>query len=275
MKRSTLQKALCSSALLLMISFAPGSLFAQRGGHAGGGFHGGGGGGGFHGGGGGYHGGYGGGGYARGVSYAGGYHGGGYHGGNYGGWHGGYYGGWRGGHWGYPYYGYGWGGWGWGWGIGVSFGWGWPSYPYAYGYAPYYPYNPYSYPYYYYATPASYVSGDPATSYGTPNAPAGYVTPEVSPENQNNGGNYQDNLPPAQSSAPVPRSVPNSNSYKLQYASYAAQRLPAARPEVQNAIRALRAMPPYAREQQLSRYGNLTPTEVALVRQAVGMQPVQ
>jgi len=46
--------------------------------------------------------------------------------------------------------------------------------------------------------------------------------------------------------------------------------LPAMRPEVQNVIRALRAMPPEARQRQLEsgRYSNLSPQELKLVRQA-------
>jgi len=56
-------------------------------------------------------------------------------------------------------------------------------------------------------------------------------------------------------------------------ASYTKRPLPPLTPVAQNAIRALRAMPPYARSQQLSRYGSLSPEEVKLVRAAVGMPP--
>jgi hypothetical protein len=61
---------------------------------------------------------------------------------------------------------------------------------------------------------------------------------------------------------------------KLQYASYSAANYRSYAPEVQTAIRALQAMPPYAREQQLSRYGSLTPQQVNEVRRAVGMPPI-
>src|SRR5580698_4233008 len=125
MRRATFLRLLCAVVASVAIVCCPMPVFAQRGGHGGGG--------GFHAGGGGGHSAYGGG-------YYGGYHGGGY------GWHGSY--GWRGGYWGYPRYGY-------GWGFGIGFGWGsyWPGYGYPYGYssgwAPYYYpyYAPYGYPY--------------------------------------------------------------------------------------------------------------------------------
>src|SRR5271157_4663259 len=285
MNRSVIIRVVCLAALLIVFGCASDSAFAQRGGGhgGGGGFHGGGGG--FHGGGGAYHGGgygagyhggstggYHGGGYGSGY-HSGGY-GGGYHGGHYGGYHGGYYGGWRGGYWGYS--GYGWGGWG----FGLSFNWGdyWPDYPYAYGYAPGWaaPYAYYPYPYYYYAAPASDPSSDP-------------------PDENQSSPNVQDNLPPAPASATVAPSAFYANSANMRYASrvpsqrtvpatpatgsyrqvsYTTRPLPQLPPEAQNAVRALRAMPPYAREQQLSRYGSLSPEEVKLVRRAVGMPPV-
>ena len=44
------------------------------------------------------------------------------------------------------------------------------------------------------------------------------------------------------------------------------------RPEVQNVVRALRAMPPQARQQQIDsgRYSNLSPQEMKLVRSCCG-----
>jgi len=298
MNRSVLLRVVCVSVLLVVFGWAPDAAFAQRGGGhgGGGGFHGGGGGfhgggGGFHGGGGGYHGGsyggYHGGGYASGYhgGYNGGYHGGyyggwrggyhgGYHGGYYGGWRGGYHGGYYGGYWGYP--GYGWGGWG----FGLSFNWGnyWPAYPYTYAYAPGWvaPYAYYPYPYYYYAAPVSAPSYDP-------------------PAQNQSSPDIQDNLPPAAASTTVPPSDFYANSANMRYASraqsgrtvpttpatvtylnasYTKQALPPLTPEAQTAIRALRAMPPYARAQQLSRYGSLSPEEVRVVRAAVGMPPV-
>jgi len=274
MNRSVLIRVISLAVLLVVFAFAPDSAFAQRGGGhgGGGGFHSGGGG--FHGGGVAYHGG------AVGHSYShGGYHGGGYASAYHGGYHGGYYGGWHGGYhggyWGYPGYGWGWGGWG----FGLSFNWGgyWPSYPYAYSYAPGWvaPYPYYPYPYYYNAAPPSDPSSDP---------PA---------ENQSSP-NVQDNLPPAPPSATVAPSAFYANSSNMRYASRAASQravpattatvhylnasytkeaLPPLTPLAQNAIRALRSMPPYARAEQLSRYGSLSPEEVKLVRRAVGMPP--
>ncbi len=274
MNRSILLRVVSLSVLLIVFGWASSPAFAQRGGGhgGGGGFHGGGGGA-YHGGGG-YSGGYHG--VSAGRSYGyGGYHGAGYAGGYHGGYYGGYHGGYHGGYWGYPGYGYGWG-WGAGWGFGLSFGWGgyWPSYSYAYGYAPGWvaPYPYYPNAYYYNAAPASYPSSDP-------------------PSEIQSDPNVQDNLPPAPTSAVVPRGVPNSNSANARYspyvasqhdstpvhyrqASYTTQSLPPLPPEAQNAVRALRAMPPYARAQQLSRYGSLSPQEVELVRRAVGMPPI-
>jgi hypothetical protein len=59
----------------------------------------------------------------------------------------------------------------------------------------------------------------------------------------------------------------------LRPAVYTTQQLPALRPEVQNVIRALRAMPPSARQRQLDsgRYSNLTPAEIEYVRRAANL----
>ncbi len=276
MKTSALLKALFLMVLLVVVASVAEPAFAQRGGHGGGGggFHGGGGGGGYHGGGSSYRsvsyaGGSHGGGYYGGGYHGGGYHGGGYHGGGYyGGWHGGYYGG----GWGYPGYGWGWGA---GWGFGISFNWGgyWPSYsyPYAYGYAPYYPS-----PYYYPAAPVAYVAPDPPQA-----APPSGTIQQSAPAT--------DNLPPAPPNAAYrqPVRVPNT-TYTVYRSSgaphattsptmYAAnyspvhltrQQTAALRPEVQTAIRALQGMPPNARQAQLSRYANLSPEELKVVRYA-------
>ncbi len=53
----------------------------------------------------------------------------------------------------------------------------------------------------------------------------------------------------------------------------AEQQLRSMRPEVQNVVRALHAMPPQARQQQIDsgRYSNLSPQEMKLVRNAVGV----
>ena len=276
---------------------------AQRGGHGGGGFHGGGGGG-FHGGGGGFHGGgvayHGGGGnwHGGGSSWHGGggsWHGGGWHGGG-GGWHGGGYhaGGYYGGRWGYPGYGY-------GWGFSIGFNWGpfWGGYRYPYSYAwvpPYYRYDysyayPYSYPYYGPAAPAAYVdssdSNDNGYAYVSGDS-GGYVSDSSSA--QQPSAPAQRFLPPAPQNAPAPSPVTIRNaSYTSSAQSYATRatatpssyrpagaairQLPPLRPEVQNVIRALRAMPPAARERQLDsgRYSNFTPKELEIVRYAANL----
>jgi len=239
---------------LVMVVFGCSAEVAFAGVHGGGG-------GGFHGGGGGFHGG---GGY-------GGWHGGGY--GGYGGWRGGYggwYGGWRGGYYGGWRGGWGWG-WGWPWGFGISLNFGWPYYGY-YGY-PYSYYYPYYYPYY----PSSY--------YAPSSDPSGYSDP--APPAQASGS-YQN-------SAPLRQPAPPANSVTLHEAVYrhpdanpgaaaamsgasyrpasAEGQLPSMRPEVQNVIRALRAMPPQARQQQIDsgQYSNLSPQEMKLVRNAAGV----
>jgi len=287
MKQSTVLKVLCAALVLVIIVWAPESALAHSGGHGGGG------GGGFHGGGGGggYHGGGGGGGYHGGGGYYGGGH---YHGSGYYGWHGG--GG--GSYWGYPGYGY-------GWGFSIGFNWGpfWDGYGYPYGYAAapyYYPYY-YPYPYYVPAAPAGYVNySSPSTNdyadasgQNSSYAPDGYSAQQASAAQQWSS-------PARQSNVPTPRSAPAANSLTIRNASYTstAPRYPARpiastsssnyqsasptarqfqslRPEVQNVIRALRAMPPAARERQIDsgRYGNLTPKELDIVRYAVNLPP--
>lgn len=261
MHKPTFLRVLCGAILLIAASAGPESALAHSG-HGGGG-------GGYHGGGGGYHGG-GGGGYHGGGYYGGhgGYYGGhgGYYGGGYHGWHGGYYGG-RGGYWGYPGYGY-------GWGISVRFGWGsyWPyAYPYGYGSVwvdPYY--YPDYYPYYYVVPSYTVVYNRSSSNYSQPSSPA------------------------VQPPAPTRGSAPNPNSVTIKNAAYApttperisggatgtassyrpasspAHQLSMPRPEVQNVIRALRAMPPAARQRQIEsgRYSNLSPQELELVKYA-------
>jgi hypothetical protein len=260
-------RILSLGVLMVTLGLSTQSAFANGPhGAGGGGFHGGGGG--FHGGGYGYHGGYGG------YGYRGGYGGYGYHGG-YGGYgYRGGYGGWRGGYWGYP-------GWGWGgWGFGLSFNFGWPwgyGYPYAYGYYPYYGYSPYYYPY----------------PYGPVSGPSGYSDPTAYSQTS---GNYPNDAPVAQPRYSVPQSAPNSNSLTLHEATYvprppsyrsasatgsaanyhpasAAGQLPAMRPEVQNVIRALRGMPPAARQRAIDsgQYSGFSPQELKLVTYAANL----
>jgi hypothetical protein len=148
----------------------------------------------------------------------------------------------------------------------------------VYGYAPYYPYYPY--PYYYNAAPAAYVSGA-STSY---NPPANnYASSMAEPPDDTNYNYAASNGPGStaysssvnvsnprytrsfanQRSAGTPEFIPNYSSD--------AQQL---RPEVRNVIRAMQGMPPAARQEQLSRYTNLSPEELNTVRMAVGLPTV-
>lgn len=282
MTKSTALRVLCAAVVIVTLALAPESLSARAGG-GGGGFHGGGGGS-FHGGGG-----YGGGahysGASRGSYYGGGYHGGGYYGGGYHG--GGYYG--HGGYYGYPRYGYGYGyGWGVGIGFGIGFGWGsyWGGYPYYGYYAPYYPYYPYGYaypyPYPYYYPQA----GDPSSNQA-PAPPAqgsNYVPGPPSAQQYSAPPQQQYGAPAEQSNIPMPPHSAATSAVTIRNASYTssarpasstARQLPPMRPEVQNVIRALRAMPPDARVRQLDsgRYSNLTPQEIQFVRYAADLPP--
>jgi len=267
MNRPGVLRVLLLSLVLVVFGCSAEFAFAGVHGGGGGGFHGGGGG--FHGGGGGFHGGGGYGGWHGGGGY-GGWHGG--YGGGYGGWRGGY-GSWRGGYGGW--YG-GWGGWGWGWpwGFGVSLGWpyyGYYGYPYAYSYPYYYPYYPYSY----YA-PGYYAPSSDPSGYSDPAPPA------------QASGSFQNSAPPRQLAPPANSVTLHEAVYRHPSANYGAaaamsgasyrpasarRQLPSMRLEVQNVIRALRAMPPQARQQQIDsgRYSNLSPQEMKLVRNAAGV----
>ena len=264
----------------------------------GGGFHGGGGGfhgggGGFHGGGGGYGGFHGGGGYGGfhgGATYGGGYRGatgfrsvghgpvyGGYrsssagfyggrgYGWGYGGGSGWGYPGWRGG-WGYPAYGWG-GGWG-GWGIGLSFNFGgfWGpgyAYPYPYAYAPPVVVAP---PCYYYASPCYAPSGYSQADPGSYNQGSYGIDSQDYQENQNNYPTGYSNTDYAN-----PQSTNYAGPTSQQLAESAVRRVPEARPEVRNAIRALSGMPPAARERELATglYASFSSEERQVVRAAV------
>jgi hypothetical protein len=301
MKRSDMLRSLLLTALMVGVMLFAAPAFANGGrggggggflGGGGGGFHGGGGGGGFHGGGGwgggggGYHGGWGGSGGYRGgyAGYRGGY--GGYRGGYWGGgYRGGYWGGYRGGY----CCGWGWGGgWGWGWGFGVSLNFGGPwGYGYGYPYYGYPAYSPYPYSYYpYYSSPGYYYA--PVVN-SSSNDPAGSAYVQADDPPQNYTGLSQPQIS-------TPRQSPNASSLKLYEATYVArppnyrsnsptirnatyestaQSMTALRPEVANVIRALRAMPPNARQQQIDsgRYDNLSPREMQVVRTAVNLPP--
>jgi hypothetical protein len=68
-----------------------------------------------------------------------------------------------------------------------------------------------------------------------------------------------------------PLTLQNSNYVS----ALSGQQMPAVRSEVANVIRALRAMPPGAREGQIEsgRYSNLSPEEMSIVRAAVNLPP--
>lgn len=188
------------------------------------------------------------------AQHGGGFHGGGVH---YGGaghgwhggsaWHGGY--GWHGGYWSYPYYGY-------SWGVSIGFSWG---YPYAYGYGAWMP-NPFYYaPYYYvpsYYGPRGYVrccsSDKNSDPQGDPPSARKPISGESagSPENES-AARFEPEASTGRPRRPSPREM---SSYR--------------RP-VQNAIRALLAMPPEARRRQLDsgRYANFSAGERALLAQ--------
>ena len=255
MKKIALLRVLCVIVACIALGSSPRPAFAQHGGHGGGG--------GFHGGGGGYRGGVGHYGYSSGHSSVG-YHGGGYYVG-----HGGY--GWHGGHWGHSHYGYGYGG-GWGWSLGFGWPyWGW-GYPYGYGYSPWY-YAPYPYYYPQYCPP------------GYPCPPSGNDDPPPPSSGPKSGSYY-----PGKPSRP-PASTPNTNSTASSVATLTSAPLlstdrvtatatnyrvipittkqnPKLRPEVQSAMRALREMPPFAREREIEtgRYSHFSPEERDLLR---------
>ena len=266
--------------------------------HAGGGgFHSGGGGfhssvGGFHGGGGGFRGSVGG--FRGGRSY-------GYGGGRYGGYNGrGYFGGrggygWRGRGWGYP-------GYGWGWGLGFGLGWGWPYWDaYDYGYNPGWGYSyPYNYPYcapgyecpYY----GDYGDDDPPSSdyrpqswrYGAPPSrrPAAEAPSAYSPGDTDYDSGRR--ILSIDRIAAIPENDPVVDSAGQQQASarvLSAERITATpssyhvampakrhdsalRPEMQNAMRALHEMPPFAREREIAtgRYSQFSPQEKKVLR---------
>lgn len=271
------------------------------GGHGGGGF------GGSHGGGGSFHGGGGFGGFHGGGGF-GGFHGGsGFRGGNFGGFRGGRgfngfrggrgFGGFRGdrffGGFGFPGYGY---------GLGFGFGFWpyWDSYPYLYGYSPWwgapypypydYPYDSYSYgPYdgdrYYerdrdrdrrcrpdyrhpdngcddYSPDRSRPNRDSA-----PTRPSNALMPESSSE-RNYVTSSSEDYRRADSNDPIASAPAAASNYQLAYSS--TKQLPSGpRPAVRNAIDALRAMPPNARQRQLDsgRYNSFSPEERELLIQ--------
>jgi len=295
MKKPFLQVLFAIAALLVFGRVEP--AFAQRGGHGGGGFHGGGGG--FHGGGGSFHGGgggfHGGGGFRGGSAFVGGSgfrNGGGFHSG--GGFHGSgaFHGGFHGG---FPSHGFrggwGWGGSGWGWGFG--FGWGWPywgyTYPYGYAYDPGWGasyYDPYYYPYYppppppY--TPPDYRDRNPQQPKAAPKSidkpsapPTNNSTP---PSSDSLDDSYSVKVSPASgrtlsrhvistAATASPANVSAASAITSNYNQASPSSTPPRR-EVLNAMRALREMPPFAREREIDhgRYSKFSAEERELLR---------
>lgn len=266
MKKSFLLRVFCVVVTCAVLGWAPNSVFAQHGGGHGGG-------GGSHGGGGAFHGsgGFqrGGGSYAYGGARYGSYYGRGYHGG-----HGGYYG--HGGYWGgHPYrYGYGYGR-----GIGLGFGWGWPYwYPYSYGYSPW-RYGPNYYPYYPYYAPYGYAypyNGDNPPSPGpqsrdnAPVKPPGAPAAQGAPNRSERSVSIAASMPTAPL-YPVRETTATASDYRP---THTPEQLPAARREVQDAIRVAREMPPYAFQRRIDsgRYNDFTSEERKLVNDVTQFQ---
>jgi len=261
--------------------------------HGGGGsFHGGGGFGSFNGGGGSFHGGSGFGGFHGGSGFRGGGFGGFRNGRGFNGFRGGRgFGGFRGdrffGGFGFPGYGY-------GLGFGFDFWPYWDSYPYLYGYSPWWG-APYPYPYYY---PYDSYSDDPYDNDqhyerdrdrrcrhdyrhpdngcdddrtrpnrdSAPTRPSNTVVPESSPDRNYVISNSEDYRSSDSNDTIGP--TPAASDYQLAYSS--TKQLPSeTRPGVRNAIDALRAMPPDARQRQLDsgRYNSFSPEERELLIQ--------
>ena len=276
MKRAVWLKILILAAVSLALAGSPESGFAQRGG------------GGFHGGGVGFHGG----GFGSGSAFHGGFNGG-FHSGGFGGFHGGFGGvnggfvGFRGG-WGFPGW-WGWGGWGWGFNISLGWpywGWGYPYYnpwwgPSAYGY----PSSPYSYP----GDPGSAPDGRYVPDYryapdhrvpdyrhdnsqpddqSVPAKPSTMELPGSSAEHNYVTRNFDQrpNVSPTEVGGTTPASNFELATSRSPVPSNSRQHA-ALRPEVQNAIRLLRAMPPAARLERINsgRYASFSPEERKLL----------
>ena len=126
-----------------------------------------------------------------------------------------------------------------------------------------------------YAVEGSTVPAPEVQSYPAPqnySAPQSYPSPQRYPAQPAQSGNSLTIRNASYVAAP-PRyanTATGSATTNLRPAVYTTQpQRPPLRPEVQNVIRALRAMPPAARQRQLDsgRYSNLTPAELEYVRQ--------
>jgi hypothetical protein len=275
MNRTILLRVVLALAVSVALCVMPQGAFAQRGGHGGfGGFHGGG---------------------------SGGFHGGtfgGFHGGGFSSFHGGGFGfrgpgfvGFRG--FGHPRF-----GWGWGWGVNIGFGfgsyWGW-GYPYyGYGYWPGWDPYAYSYPYpdpYYYQGPqydrcdyrASDCSDDRPNGVPQDNSKPNGQTAPAKPSNTPASDNsikqdYRTNASDDYRSTIDARSALTNDALTYKFADLKTLEAPLQmRPAVRNAVQALRAMPPDARERQLAsgRYASFSPAEKELLKDLVQAQREQ
>jgi len=274
-------RLLLGTALCMFLAGVPQPSFAQRGGfHGGGGFHSGGG---FHGGGSGFHGGGFGG--SRGFGSFRGRPGfGGFNGRGFGSFRGGpFYGGrFYGGFGGYPHF-YS------GFGFVFDFGWpywgGYPAYPYWYGYGPSWGLGPYAYyPYGSGYDPYDYLYDDPDWGYREHRYDRNF-------RDQDKCRDYRHDCPPPADNKPKQNGSPAkpsngaagegspSGNYVTINAADSGRRISyrgnesagaALRPAVRNAIAALRAMPPAAREQQINsgRYASFSTEERELMLKA-------
>jgi hypothetical protein len=132
------------------------------------------------------------------------------------------------------------------------------------------PNDPGYYPYYYVvpAYPSSYVRTNDAPP---PSTAAGYSSePARAPEAPAGTIRSAAYTPTSPSHIGVAAAGTASN-YRSTGATM--HQLPPTRPEVQNVIRALRAMPPAARQRQIDsgRYSNLSSQELELVKYAAGL----
>ena len=313
MNSTILLRVLAVAAVCVALAGTPISSFAQHGGHGGGGFHGGGGG--FHGGGFGGHAGGGFRGGSPGGFHGGGgfgnFEGRGFHDGGFSGFHNGGFGGFRGGRGfggfrgdrffggfgGYPFF------------YGFDFGFWpyWGAYPYWYGYGPWWGpyayYSPYDYPDYPYdAPPDRYPRDDrrcrpdyrhpdngcndssPDTSKPNPEnppaKPSNTLGPESSPERNyvtTNFADYRTDVSNSDGATPTTIAVTATVASPQSANSTAQQVSSKMRPELRNAIEALRAMPPEARERQLNsgRYDAFSPEERKLLNNDSRLAPTE
>jgi hypothetical protein len=148
-------------------------------------------------------------------------------------------------------------------------GWG---YPYGYGYSPWY-YAPYPY-YYPDSCPQGYTcppngNDDPPPPNSSPQSgsyPGKSWRPPLSTPNINDATSNVAALAPRPPILSVDRITATPSNYRVAHSK--TQQNLKLRPEVQNAMRALREMPPFAREREIDtgRYSHFSPEERELLR---------